>query len=116
MLAEISFLISVSKNSCPSYVNRSRTRPKKFLSLPAVVALSDWGKLKVACGTWLYWLIVLAIVPVVGVVTLIARQYLLRKRQLKLVGRTVTQILVQFRSLICPAITLTVLRVGTREV
>ena len=62
-------------------------------SLPAVVALSDWSKLKVTCGTWLYWVIVLAIVPVVGVVTLIARQYLLRKRQLKLVRHSDMQLL-----------------------
>jgi hypothetical protein len=50
-----------------------------------VVAMSDWGKVKVECGSWQYWLLVLAVVPVVGVVTLIARNYLMRKRQLRMV-------------------------------
>jgi len=52
---------------------------------PAVVALSDWSKVKVPCSSWQYWVLVLAIVPVVVAVTLIARQYLMRKRQLRLV-------------------------------
>jgi hypothetical protein len=47
--------------------------------------MSDWGKVKVECGSWQYWLLVLAVVPVVGVVTLIARNYLMRKRQLRMV-------------------------------
>jgi len=52
--------------------------------LTAVVALSDWSKVKVPCSSWQYWVLVLAIVPVVVAVTLIARQYLMRKRQLRL--------------------------------
>ena len=41
------------------------------------------------CGSWGYWLLVLAIVPVVLAVTLIAREYLVRKRRAKLVSSAI---------------------------
>ena len=42
------------------------------------------------CGSWGYWLLVLAIVPVVLAVTLIAREYLVRKRGVKMVSSAST--------------------------
>lgn len=54
-----------------------------FLHRHAVVALTDYFKGKVECGSWKYWLLVLTIIPVVLLVTLFARHYLLEKRRIR---------------------------------
>ena len=51
----------------------------------AVVAVSDYFKGRVQCGTWLYWVLVLLVIPIVALVTVFARSYLLRKRKAKAV-------------------------------
>ena len=48
--------------------------------------MSDYAKARVRCGSWGYWLLVLAIVPIVLAVTLVARAYLVRKRRAKMVS------------------------------
>lgn len=50
------------------------------------MGVTDYFKGRVPCGSWGYWLLVLAIIPVVLMVTLVARRYLLDKRARRKVG------------------------------
>ena len=53
--------------------------PHSFLCCGAGVVASDLAKEKTRCGTWQYWLVVGSVIPVVLIITLVVRKYLVRQ-------------------------------------